>query len=317
MKRLGLTAILAATLATGCGIGNERPDGSGTIECTQVRVAAEVGGRIADIAVREGDFVRKGDPVVKIEDTSIGLKLDEASAALAQAQAQLDMLKAGAREEDIARAKEQVREATAAGDAAQQDLKRVREVFEKQSATQKQLDDATAAAERTAAAVAGAEQMLARLTNGSRPEEIRMAEAQADMAKARVAQAKKAMTDSRVMAPISGTVTTRSAEPGEVVGAGTSLVTLSKLDEVWLSIYVPETRLASVKTGGKARVRIDGSKTVYEGTVSFISPEAEFTPKNVQTPDERAKLVYRVKIALENPDGVFKPGMPADAYLKP
>ena len=111
-----------------------------------------------------------------------------------------------------------------------------------------------------------------------------------------------------------GVVTTRSREEGEMVGVGTPLVTLSRLDEVWLSIYVPESHLGRVKLGQAAKVRIDGDGRRFDGLVTFISPEAEFTPRNVQTPDERAKLVYRVKITLKNPDGVFKPGMPADGY---
>ena len=99
--------------------------------------------------------------------------------------------------------------------------------------------------------------------------------------------------------------------------AGTTLLTLSRLDEVWLSVYVPEPKLGQIKIGQTARVRLDGSTNEYAGKVTFISPEAEFTPRNVQTPDERAKLVYRVKITLPNPDGVFKSGLPADGFLTP
>jgi HlyD family secretion protein len=135
-------------------------------------------------------------------------------------------------------------------------------------------------------------------------------------AKARVALAEKAASDCTVTAPADGVVTTRSREPGEFVGPGAPLVTISRLDEVWLSIYVPEPNLGRVKLGQAAQVRIDGSDRQFKGTVTFISPEAEFTPRNVQTPDERAKLVYRVKITLPNPEGVFKPGMPADGFLE-
>ena len=113
-----------------------------------------------------------------------------------------------------------------------------------------------------------------------------------------------------------GVVTTRDREDGEVVAAAAPLLTVSRLDEVWMSIYVPEDRLGGVKLGQAAAVRIDGSDRRYPGKVTFVSPEAEFTPRNAQTPDERAKLVYRVKITLPNPDGVFKPGMPGDGYLE-
>jgi HlyD family secretion protein len=112
-----------------------------------------------------------------------------------------------------------------------------------------------------------------------------------------------------------GIITTKTAESGEMTAVGAPLATLSRMDEVWLSLYLPETRLAGIKTGQKATVKIDGDPAFYEGTITFISPEAEFTPRNVQTPDERVKLVYRIKVTLPNPKGIFKPGMPADGYL--
>ena len=142
------------------------------------------------------------------------------------------------------------------------------------------------------------------------------AQAAYDLAKARLGLAEKALADCTVVAPMDGVITTRNREAGEYVTPGTPLVTLSRLDEVWLSVYIPEDRLGRIKLGQPARVKIDGDKEFYDGKVTFVSPEAEFTPKNVQTPDERSKLVYRVKIRLPNPDGIFKPGMPADGYLE-
>lgn len=142
------------------------------------------------------------------------------------------------------------------------------------------------------------------------------AEAAALQATARLAQLEKAVADGTVVAPCPGVITTKVREAGEFVNAGLPLVTLSRLDEVWLSLYLPEDRLARVKLGAPARVKLDGDPTDYRGTITFVSPEAEFTPRNAQTPDERAKLVYRVKVTLPNPDGVFKPGLPADGYLE-
>ena len=314
MTRLHLAPLLALLFA-GCGLRGGKPDGSGTIECTQVQVAPQVSGRVATLPPQEGMAVKKGDLVAQLDPTDYELRRDEARAGAALAQAQLDLMLAGARDEDIQRAREQVNEARAAATAADADYLRIKQVFEKKSATQKQMDDAKAQADRTAAALAASEQNLAKLTRGNRQEEIRIAQAQADQAKARVAQAEKAVTDCKVTAPTDGTVTTRSREEGEFVGPGTPLVTISRLDEVWLSIYVPENQLSRVQLGAKARVKLDGDEKMYEGTITFISPEAEFTPKNVQTPDERVKLVYRVKITLANPDRLFKPGMPADGFL--
>ena len=163
---------------------------------------------------------------------------------------------------------------------------------------------------------ADARQNLEKLVRGNRQEEIRIAQAQADQAKARLAQIEKMIADCTVTAPMDGVVTTRIREAGEYVGPGAALITLSRLDEVWLAIYLPESRLARVKLGQPVEVAVNGDPRRYPGAVTFVSPEAEFTPRNVQTPEERAKLVYRIKITLPNPEGVFKPGLPADGYLR-
>ncbi len=316
MKTVTIFLLALAGLVAGCNWNGNKADGSGTIECTQVQVAPQVSGRVLRLPPQEGDALKKGDLVAEIDPTDYALKRDEARASLAQAQAQLDLMLAGAREEDVRRARSQVDEARAAAAAARADLQRTKEVYAQQTVTAKQMDDAQAAADRTAAALAAAEQALVKLEAGNRKEEIRLAQAQADLAKVRLAEAEKAVEYCTVTAPMNGVVTTRSREEGEMVAVGTPLVTVSRLDEVWLSIYVPETRLARVKLGQPAQVRIDGQAQRYEGVVTFVSPDAEFTPKNVQTPDERAKLVFRVKITLKNPQGVFKPGMPADGFLE-
>lgn len=308
-------AALVLALAAGCSLRGNGPDGSGTIECTQVRIAPQVPGRIAELGPREGDRVATNQAVARLDPADYTLRRDEARAVVAQARAQLDLLRAGSRTEDVQRAREQVREARAAAAAAAADRGRIEKVFADGSATRKQFDDANAGAERAAASLAAAEQALARLEKGSRDEEVRIAEAAVSVAEARLAQLEKGLADCTIVSPVAGVVTSRQHEPGEVVAAGASLLTVSRLDEVWLSIYVPEPKLASVRLGAKARVRADGDPRDRIGRVTFVSPEAEFTPRNVQTPDERAKLVYRVKITLDNADGALKPGMPADGWL--
>lgn len=310
---MALTACMLA--AAGCSGGRALPDGSGTIECTQVLVAPQVAGRIARLPAREGMALKAGDVVAQIDTADYDLRRAEADAALANAQAQLDLVTAGSRDEDVQRSKALVREAEAAARAAEADRKRIEEVFAKGSATAKQMDDARALSERMAAALDAAQQQLARVTRGSRQEEIRIAQTQVDLAKARLAIAAKAQADCTVRAPMGGMVTTRVREEGEVVAAGAPLVALSRLDEVWLTLFVPEPRLAGVKIGNKAWVKVDGSGERIEGRVTFVSPEAEFTPRNVQTREERAKLVFRVRVTVTNPNGMLKPGMPADGFL--
>lgn len=312
MQELGLALML---FAVGCG-GRHPADGSGTIECTQVDLSSLVAGRIAEMSLQEGDVVRVGDTVARLDSRDYELRRDEAAAAVAVAQAQLDLLKAGSRPEDIRRAEEMVREAEALAEGAKADLRRVTSLFEAGSVTEKQMDDARMQADRTAAGLAAAKQVLARAAKGSREEELRLAEAQRDQARARLAVAEKAVADCVVKAPVAGIVTTKNREAGEVTAVGGPLLTLSRLDEVWLSVYVAEGRLAGVRIGQPAWIRVDGDPRLHEGRVTYVSSVAEFTPRNVQTPDERAKLVYRVKITVKNPQGLFKPGMPAEGFLK-
>jgi len=315
-KGLGLACLVVGLFLAGCRNRAVQSDGSGTIECTQVQVAAQVGGRLLSLFPQEGARVKENDRVAQIDPTDYILRRAEAQALLAQAEAQAALVKAGSRPEDIRRGRERVNEARAAANGASNDLRRVVQIVSSGSATAQQLDGARALADGTAAALAASEQDLARLEAGSRQEEIRLAESHVGVMRARLAQVEKAVNDCTLSAPMDGIVTTRNHEEGEWIAPGASLLTLSRLDEVWLVVYLPETRLGKVKLGQKAWVAIDGTARRFEGKMTFLSPEVEFTPKDIQTPDQRAKLVYRVKITLPNPDGIFKPGMPADAYLE-
>lgn len=309
--------VASMIFAPGCSLNNGiKPDGSGTIECAQVQVSPQVSGYIQEEYFEEGDEVRAGRLLFKINQKDYQLRLNEARAALLLASNQLALVLAGSRSEDIEAAREKVRELRAIAESAEADFRRIEQVFRSGSATQKQYDDANAGAKKAWAAVAAAEKNLERLLAGARKEEIEVARAQVELAKARVAQAEKALVDCEVFSPIDGVVTTKVRERGEYVAAGMPVLTISKLDEVWLSVYAPESRLVDVKIGQEAYVKVDGRDEVFVGRITFISPEAEFTPRNVQTPQERAKLVYRVKITIPNTNRIFKPGMPADGFFK-
>ncbi len=314
-SHLSYIVLIAGIFCSGCLNNNNHADGSGTIECTQVNISPQVSGYIQKLYYDEGDNVKKGGQVLKINPQDYILRVNQARASLNLASNQLALILAGSRIEDIEAAKEKVREARAVADGAESDLKRIEQVFNSGSATEKQLDDARTAAERSRAIVAAAEQTLARLKAGARKEEIDVAQSQVELARTRLAQEEKALSDCDVYSPLNGVVTTKIHEQGEFVMGSTSVLTVSELDEVWLSVYVPEPHLSGVKIGQEAYVKVDGHNDVFKGLVSFISPEAEFTPRNVQTPEERAKLVYRVKITINNTNRILKPGMPADGYF--
>ena len=200
-------------------------------------------------------------------------------------------------------------------DAARRDLDRLSGLADRGSATEKSRDDAATRKEIAERAVAGARAQLDKLVAGPRRQEIEAARAQRASAEAMVAAVEQQITDATVLAPSDGVVTIRIAEPGEILPPGATIAVLTDLARPWLTVWIDEPSLSRVTLGQSVTVRVDGSDQDFDGSVSFISPVAEFTPKNVQTPDERAKLVFRVKVRLDNTDGIFKPGMPADAHF--
>jgi len=288
---------------------------SGHIEATEVRLAAKVGGRLLEAPFEEGEAITAGVLVARLETVNAEHQLAQARANAEAADAQLRLLLAGSRAEDLRRAEDQMAQAQAELDAARRDLDRLSGLADRGSATEKSRDDAATRKEIAERAVAAARAQLDKLVAGPRRQEIEAARAQRASAEAMVAAVEQQITDATVVAPSDGVVTTRIAEPGEILPPGATIAVLTDLDRPWLTVWIDEPSLSRVTLGQSVTVRVDGSDQIFDGTVSFISPVAEFTPKNVQTPDERAKLVFRVKVRLDNTDGIFKPGMPADAHF--
>jgi HlyD family secretion protein len=312
------TAILAATLAlAACGDNgsNGRIHASGHIEATEVRLAAKVGGRLLEAPFEEGDAVRAGEVVARFETVDLEHQLEGARAEVDAADARLRLLLAGTRSEDLRRADDQLAQAQVELDAARRDVARLEGLADRGTATEQARDDARTRRDVAERKVAAARAELDKLVAGPRRQEIEAARAQHAVTAARVKAIEQQIIDTTVVAPRDGVVTERVAEPGEVLAPGATLSILTDVGKPWLNVWIDEPSLARVRLGDLAEVRVDGVDRAFEGTVSFVSPVAEFTPKNVQTPEERAKLVFRVKLALDNPDGVFKPGMPADAYF--
>jgi HlyD family secretion protein len=190
-------------------------------------------------------------------------------------------------------------------------------LFESKSITTKQHEDAVSKLNITAAQLTSAQENLKKLRDFARPEDIRQAEANLKRQLAAVDLLKKQIRDSYVVSPISGIIVKKFFEPGETVTMLSSLFRVSDLNIVDLIIYVSEEELGKVKLGQTAEVSSDTyPNKKYEGKVTYISPEAEFTPKNIQTKDERTKLVFAVKIKIKNPEFELKPGMPADAVVR-
>ena len=289
---------------------------SGNVELTEVQVSFKVPGRVLSRLVDEGAFVRRGEIVARLEDAELSDALELAQADAGAAAATLAELEAGSRREEVAQGEALLARAEAEADRLSTDYQREQALYAKEVIPKRELDAARAASDAARASVRERREALQLLRKGARRERVDEARARLKGAQARVSTAKERLGYATLVAPLSGVVLSKSVEPGEQVAAGTPVVTLGDTGQCWLKGYIPETELGRVKLGQGARVTTDSHPgKVYQGKVSFISSEAEFTPKNVQTEKERVKLVYRIKISLANPGMELKPGMPADAEI--
>jgi HlyD family secretion protein len=331
LRRPLLGVIAFGVLACGCAepAPSDRVRASGYAEATEIRLAPEVGGRVLELTRDEGDRVEPGEVVARLDTADTDLAIRRTRADRAQADAQLRLLLAGTRPEEVRQAEAQVQAAEAEIAAARSelggaetDLERFERLLEANSGSRKQRDDAAtrrgvAQARLTAAeeAVRAARAVLARLRAGARPEEVAAARARLAGVEAQLATLEKARADATVRAPASGVVTERIVEVGELVAPGATMLVITDLDHAWANVYVDEPVVPRIKLGQPATILTDAGGPGLRGTITFISPKAEFTPRNVQTAEERAKLVYRVKVSVDNRDGVLKQGMPVEAEL--
>jgi HlyD family secretion protein len=299
----------------GCGEDRDAPiEVSGHIEATEIRLASKVPGRLMEMSVDEGDTVTLGQMVAQVDTTDLHLIWLANRAERAQAQAELRLRMAGARSEDIETARAAMRQSETELEAARKDLERMRTLLETGSATEKAAEDAVTRVELAESRLTAAREQWQRLQRGSRPEEIDAAASRLDLAEARLAQVRQQIEDARITAPSDGRITEKLAEPGELLGVGSPVAVLVDLAHPWLTVFLGEPDLSHVSLGQEVTVRSDGGEE-RTGHLRYISSEAEFTPRNVQTRDERIKLVFEARIGLENRDGLWKPGMPAEARL--
>jgi HlyD family secretion protein len=320
-------AIAVSSVACREKAPTDRVRASGSVEATEVQVSAQVGGRLLELLVVEGDRVTAGQTLARLDTTDARLALRRATADRDQAAAQLALLEAGSRQEDIRQAEAQVKGAEAdvvgARDdlaSAETDLVRFETLLKSNSGSQKQRDDAAArrdlAQARLRAAqerVRAAQEAKVRLDKGARPQEIAAARARVASTEAQIATFEQNITDATVVAPVAGLVTQKLADAGEILAPRTPIVNLVDLDHAWANIYIDEPLVPRLRIGQPATLFTDAGGSGLKGTVTFVSPKAEFTPRNVQTAEERSKLVYRIKVSVDNSQGVLKQGMPVEA----
>lgn len=385
-KRIIPVIVVLAAVAAGIYYFNRNGRGSGNqivvsgnVELTEVNIAFKTSGRLIERAVDEGDTVKKGQLIARLDHDQLSAQrdreaagLESVTAQLAQAEtalawqkanqsaeleqrkaelasslARLQELKNGSRPQEVQEAKAAVESAHSEQDRAKRDWDRAQALYRNDDISTAQFDQyrnrwenadallkqamerqalvlagprveqieaAAAQVERSRAAVRMAESNALEIKR--REQEIPLRRAEIARAKASLALIDSQLADTTAYSPVDGVVLVKAADVGEVLAAGTTVVTIGDIDHPWLRAYINETDLGRIKLGSRAKVTTDSFPgKEYEGRVSFIASEAEFTPKQIQTKEERVKLVYRIKIEMDNPQHELKSNMPADAVL--
>lgn len=290
---------------------------SGTVEATEGQLGFQAAGRIEAISVREGDRVMAGSELACLDRAEMLARRDQADAHVEAARALLQELESGFRSEEIAQARAGLDAARQRLADARRDLERTRNLFEGGAVSQEAYDKAQVVLDVAQSQYEQAEQQLGMLESGPRRERIDAQRAQLKQSQAALRAIEASLANMKVVAPFGGIVTVRHREPGEIVSPGSPVLTVMNPDDRWVRIYVREDRIGAVKIGTPATITTDTyPDRTYDGEVIFIASEAEFTPKNVQTAEERVKLVYAVKVRVAgDTDLDLKPGMPADVRL--
>jgi HlyD family secretion protein len=283
----------------------------GNVDVHQVELGFRVSGRIAKLDVDEGDRVAPGKELAQLDRVPFETDVAAATAQVAMAQAQFDKATRGYRTEEIAQAAAAVRQREADLSNAKVTDERLKGLFPQGAVTRQDMDNADARVRESDAQLASAREQLALVTRGSRIEDIQTQEANLAAAKANLTKAHTALEDATLLAPSAGVVSVRAREVGAIVQAGQTIYTVALGDPVWIRAYVPQPRLGRIKPGMTVKIEIDSVPgRQFDGTVGFVSPEAEFTPKSVQTEQVRDDLVYRLRIVAKDPENVFRQGMP-------
>ena len=290
---------------------------SGTVEATESRLGFQIAGRIEAVNAHEGEAVRAGAELARLERDEMEARQQQARAQVEAAQATLRELEHGFLSEEIAQAEAARAAASERRQDAERDLDRTRRLREGGAVSQEALDKTSLALDQASSQEEQAEQQLQLLRRGPRQERIDAQRAQLAHAEASLRVVEALLDNMVVRSPTDGIITVRHHEPGEIVAPGSAVLTLMNRDDRWVRIHVPEHRIGGVALGQAATIRCDTyPDKEYAGEVSFIAGEAEFTPKSVQTAEERVKLVFAVKVRITGDSGQeLKPGMPVDVQL--
>lgn len=303
IKTLSSVAVLALALAAaGCKPGSPSNSVSGTIEVDETRVASRYGGRVEKVFAQEGDGLIAGQLIAELAAAELRPRRDQVAALLAEAEA-------GPRKEEIAAAKADWEALSAQQLLAHSERQRAAELFAEKTVSATEYDRAVTTAQAAQQNVAAAKARYDLLLAGTRPERLAQIRAQ-------LAELDAHLAEMKIAAPTNCVLEVLSVKPGDVVAPNQSIATLLLTNHIWVRVFVPGPWLGHLKLGAAVTVRVDAFPGKdFAGAVEQVAREAEFTPRNVQTVDERVKQVFGVKVKLENPEGQLRAGMAADVVF--
>jgi HlyD family secretion protein len=318
--RIAIAAVSAALVLSGCH--RQADDGSihlnGRIEAPMVDLGPKVPGRVVEVLVREGDHVKAGALLVRLDlgETSIAVEREQAGVRSAQARA--EDLQAGSRGAEIGVVEAEVADRRAAVGLAEKETERQRFLLDHKVGTQRDYDRARTDLERARAALQASGERLALAREGTRQKQTQAAQAETERAQAVLKQSQAVARENEIRAPADGIIVHRLAEPGQLVSAGQPAVTMAFANRLYVRTFIPETKLGRVKMGQAARVTVDAfPNRDFPAHITEISPDAEFTPKAVETQSERVNLVYGAKADLDRGwNEPLVPGQPAEVVVR-
>ena len=283
----------------------------GNVDIRTVNMSFRVGGRLASLTVDEGDTITAGQTLGELDKAPYKNALFQAQAGVSVAQAQYDLMQAGYRDEEVAQAAAAVKQAQAAYDYAQNFYNRQQGLWKSRTVSANDLENARSSRDQALATLKSSQDKLRQYRSGNREQDIAQAKASLEQAQAQLAQAQLDLHDTTLVAPANGTLMTRAVEPGSMLNAGSTVLTLSLTRPVWVRAYINEASLGEARPGREVLLYTDGrADKPYHGKIGFVSPTAEFTPKTVETPDLRTDLVYRLRIIVNDADEALRQGMP-------
>ena len=316
---LALSFALLPIFFLSCNKGSNKSEAieaSGLIEAVETEIRAKVQGEIKEIYAKEGDKIKKGDLLCLVDDEKLLIQLSQVRAGLEGARSKLELFKKGTKKELIAMAKSQLEEAGKELELAQKNEQRLTKLLSEGAVSEAQKEQADLRLKAAQEGHKSAGENYQLLLRGKEKEEIEMVEAEISGLQAQEQFLQSQIQDTRVISPVDGFLEIRHIEKGELALAGTLLFSLIDLNQAYVNAYLPERYVGRVKVGSPIEVISDSfPDKVFKGRVDYISDQAEFAPKNIQTKEERLKLVFRVKSYLQNTEGELKPGMPVDVKI--